>query len=334
MSLAYQDLFEKLNKSVKLLQKHSDFSYLESLLETGENLNDNGQVFVKDGFPTDELKAKLEKEYKRIQLVDFDPEEIRRAFQLALIKGSKEDYLQPNHQITPDSIANFIAYLVEIIVEPGEKFSIADLSIGTGNLLWTIFHFLKNDKRQITLSGVDNDELLLSIASMMSAIQGIETQLIHDDALQNLLLEPVDLMISDLPVGYYPVNEQANKFQTASDEGHSYSHHLLIEQSLHYLKDGGFGFFLVPYNLFETGESQVLLRHIRDVGHMQGFIHLNQTMFKNELSRKSILILQKQAEDSKQASEVLLAKAPEFTDTNQMKEFLGEINLWKKEQFN
>src|SRR5699024_3339760 len=261
-----------------------DFSYLESLLETGENLNDNGQVFVKDGFPTDELKAKLEKEYKTIQLDDFDPEEIRRAFQLALIKGSKEDYLQPNHQITPDSIANFIAYLVEIIVEPGENLSIADLSIGTGNMLWTIYHFLKNDKRQITLSGVDNDELLLSIASMMSAIQGIDTQLIYDDALQNLLLEPVDLMVSDLPVGYYPVDEQAKKFQTASEDGHSYSHHLLIEQSLHYLKDGGFGFFIVPYNLFETGESQALLRHIQDVGHMQGLIHLNQTMFKNELS--------------------------------------------------
>src|SRR5699024_1690677 len=201
-------------------------------------------------------------------------------------------------------------------------------------MLWTIYHFLKNDKRQITLSGVDNDELLLSIASMMSAIQGIDTQLIYDDALQNLLLEPVDLMVSDLPVGYYPVDEQAKKFQTASEDGHSYSHHLLIEQSLHYLKDGGFGFFIVPYNLFETGESQALLRHIQDVGHMQGLIHLNQTMFKNELSRKSILIIQKQAEDSKQASEVLLANAPEFTNTNQMKEFLGEINLWKKEQFN
>lgn len=333
MSLSYQELFEKIDESVELLSKNSEFSYLESLLETGENLNDNGNVFVNDGFPTEDLKSKLESVYQGIDLANFEPEEIRRAFQLALIKGSKEDYIQPNHQITPDSIASFIAYLIEIIVGPGQDISIADLSIGTGNLLWAIYHFLNSDKRQVKLYGVDNDELLLSIASMMSELQEIDTELIHNDALHNLLLEPVDLMISDLPVGYYPVDDHAEKFETSSDEGHSYSHHLLIEQSLHYLKDGGFGFFIVPHDLFETGESQALLRHIQNVGHMQGFIHLSQTMFKNEQSRKSILILQKQSEESKQASEILLANAPAFSDANEMKEFLGEINLWKKEQF-
>lgn len=334
MSLKEQELFEQINKSVEALQKHSEFSYLESLLETGENLNDDGKVYVKDGFPSEELKAELESIYNEIHLDDMNAEEIRKGFQFALIKGMKEDFLQPNHQMTPDSIASFIAYLIEMIVELDDSFSIADLSIGTGNLLWTIHNFLANENRTVALSGVDNDELLLSIASMMSAVQRISANLIHNDALQNLLLEPVDIMVSDLPIGYYPVDEQANKFQTSSEEGHSYSHHLLIEQSLHYLKDGGFGFFIVPYNLFETEESKGLLRYIQEAGHMQGLIHLNQSMFKNEQSRKSILILQKRSPESKQASEVLLATAPEFNQPDKMREFISEINVWKNEQFN
>lgn len=334
MSLKEQELFEQINKSVEALQKHSEFSYLESLLETGENLNDDGKVYVKDGFPSEELKAELESIYNEIHLDDMNAEEIRKGFQFALIKGMKEDFLQPNHQMTPDSIASFIAYLIEMIVELDDSFSIADLSIGTGNLLWTIHNFLANENRTVALSGVDNDELLLSIASMMSAVQRISANLIHNDALQNLLLEPVDIMVSDLPIGYYPVDEQANKFQTSSEEGHSYSHHLLIEQSLHYLKDGGFGFFIVPYNLFETEESKGLLRYIQEAGHMQGLIHLNQSMFQNEQSRKSILILQKRSPESKQASEVLLATAPEFNQPDKMREFISEINVWKNEQFN
>lgn len=333
MLLQGQELFKLIDQSVELLQKHSDFSYLEALLETGENLNDGGKVYVKDGFPTPELKADLEAIYAKIKLEEMDEEEIRRGLQFALIKGSKADYLQPNHQMTPDSIASFIAYLVELLVDLDDTFSIGDLSIGTGNLLWTIHNFLANEKRQIALHGVDNDELLLSIASMMSALQGIEPNLIHNDAMQNLLLEPVDLMISDLPVGYYPLDDHANKFKTSSEEGHSYTHHLLIEQSIHYLKDGGFGFYIVPSNLFETEESRSLIRHIQEVGYMQGMIHLNHSMFKNEQSRKSILIIQKKAEDAKQANEVLLATAPEFNQPQAMKEFLGEISAWKLENF-
>lgn len=316
-----------------LLQKGSEFSFLESLLETGENILDGGKVFVKGGYPTEEIKKELEKVYQQMSLEEMEPEEIRHAFQLALIKGMREDFLQPNHQMTPDSIASFIAYLIEIIVQPGNHMSIADLSIGTGNLVWTIYHFLNHKDRQIQLSGVDNDDLLISLAAMLSAIQDIDINLIHNDALQNLLLEPVDIMVSDLPIGYYPVDSQAEKFETANSEGHSFSHHLLIEQSFTYLNDGGFGFYIVPFNLFETEEGKVLLQFIQKYGHLQGLIHLNKTMFKNEQSRKSILILQKKAEHAKQADEVLLANAPEFSEAEEMKAFLAEINAWQEEQF-
>lgn len=333
MVISEKELFERIDQSVKALREESEFSYLEALLETGENLVDGGKVYVTDGFPDDDLKRSLEEIYHGVDLKQIEAEIVRRAFQYALIKGFKEDFIQANHQMTPDSIASFIAYLIEIIVQPDDNFTVGDLSIGTGNLLWTIHNFLARDERLINLAGVDNDELLLSIASMLSAAQGIQAELIHNDGLQNLLLEPVDIMVSDLPVGYYPVDTQAEEFETRAHEGHSYVHHLLIEQGLHYLKEGGFAFFIVPHNLFETEEGPTLLRHIQEVGHMQGMIHLNKTMFQNQASRKSILVLQKQSKNSKQAKEVLLANTPEFNDAEKMKEFLGEINQWKSEQF-
>ena len=323
----------QVDQSIALLQSGSEFSYLESLLETGENLLDHGQVLVRDGYPTESIKKDLEELYAKINLEDFEAEEIRQAFQLALIKGMREDYVQVNHQMTPDSIASFIAYLIEVLTDPGVDLSLGDLSIGTGNLIWTIHHFLNKDGRKIHVTGVDNDELLISLASMLSALQDIQAQLVHGDSLQNLLIDPVDVMVSDLPVGYYPLDQQAQKFETANREGHSYSHHLLIEQAFHYLKDGGFAYLIVPYNLFESQAGKDLLQFIQKHGYLQGMIHLNKAMFQNEVARKSIVILQKQSENSKQAEEVLLATAPEFNQAEAMKDFLADIHLWYQEEF-
>lgn len=333
MSVQENELFKQIDETVIILAKELNISYFEALIETSENLLDGGEVHVVKGLPTEKVKNKLENLYKEIHLNEFENEEIRRVFQLLLIKGTKEGYLQPNHQMTPDSLGTFIAYLIETITDLDSSFHLADLSVGTGNLLYTVYHFLNDEKRSIQLTGVDNDDLLISLASTSSALQQLEVQLIHDDALQNLLVEPVDIMVSDLPVGYYPIDDHAEKFNTSNKTGHSFSHHLLIEQGMNYLKESGFGFYLVPSNLFDTEEGSGLLSYIQSVGHFQGFIHLPKTMFQSERSRKSILIIQKQSENSKQAKEVLLANAPDFDQAEEMKQFIGELNLWKKNQF-
>ena len=41
----------------------------------------------------------------------MENEQIRKALQLAILKGMKESS-QPNHQMTPDAIGMFISYLV------------------------------------------------------------------------------------------------------------------------------------------------------------------------------------------------------------------------------
>ncbi|MDN6161736.1 MAG: class I SAM-dependent methyltransferase, partial [Atopostipes sp.] len=243
METKESQLFYTLDESSKLLVKELNISYLEALIHSAENLIDSGKVYDKENNLSEDLITELEEMYGKINLKDYKAETIRKSMQLALIRGMKEDYIQANHQMTPDSLGNLIAYLIEIIVKPDDNIHIADLSVGTANLLLTIHHFLSQETdRKIKLSGVDNDELMISTASTNSAIQKTTINLHYQDALSNLLLEPADVIVSDLPIGYYPLENRANKYKThfPEDDQISYSHYLLIEQSINYLKESGY----------------------------------------------------------------------------------------------
>lgn len=328
------DLFHTLDNSTKRLKEELEIPYLEALIHTAENLIDQGTVYNEENILPKELVEELAELYEEVELEAYEPEMIRQAMQIAMLRGMKEDYVQPNHQMTPDSIGSLIAYLIEIIVEPEGNIHLADLSVGTGNLLLTVYHFLNQAKnREMTLTGVDNDELMLSLASTNTTIQRTPVNLVYQDALTNLLVQPADIMVSDLPIGYYPVEDQLTDFQTRFTEKdkRSYSHYLLIEQAFNYLKDGGYGFFLLPSNAFDDESVSVLVKYLQEVGYVQGIIQLPREIFANEGSRKAVFVVQKKGANAKQMGDVLLSNAPDFKDFDAMKAFLGEITEWKKE---
>lgn len=327
------NLFHTLDQSTNILKKELDIPYLEALIHSGENLIDHGTVYNEEDLLSRKIVEELEALYKEIDLETFEPETIRQAMQIALLRGMKEDYVQPNHQMTPDSLGSLIAYLIEIIAEPQKNIHIVDLTVGTGNLLLTVSHFLNQvPNREISLSGVDNDELMLSLASTNSAIQRTPINLIYQDALTNLLLQPADVMVSDLPIGYYPAEETIKNFKThfTDENERSYIHYLLIEQAMKYLKEGGYGFFLLPSNIFNDEKVSVLVNYLHKVGYIQGIIQLPREVFANEDSRKSVFVVQKKGNTAEQMEEVLMINAPDFKDIEAMKTFLGEITEWKK----
>lgn len=329
-----ETVYHTLDQSSEILKEALQTSYLEALIESGENLLENQSARVIDGKPSEEAVKALNHLYTQLDLSEISPSEKRQGVQLAILKGMREDFIQANHQMTPDSIGSLMAYLVEIIAPPGEPpYHLLDLSVGTGNLIYTIYHFLNKEGKTINLSGIDNDDLLLSIAATSAALQELDVKLTLQDALSNLLTEPADSIVSDLPVGYYPIDEQAKRFETSFETGHSYTHFLLIEQGMKYLKEGGFGFYLVPSNIFESEEAKTLLSYIQKSGHFQGMVSLPKELFKSEQSRKSILIVQKKGEETQQAKEVLLAAAPDFKNISAMQELMTEITEWKKTQF-
>ncbi|EPI5827569.1 class I SAM-dependent methyltransferase [Enterococcus hirae] len=322
--------FEQNLKAIQLLQNALGTSFLEAYVENAENLIDNYQVRVVDGVPSEEIKQQISALYKELSQLSFEPEEWRRLSQLLLLKGSQTEHLQANHQLTPDSIGFLFVFLIEqLFTNKEEPIKILDIAAGMGNLLLTVLLNLSSAGYQAEGMGVDIDDTLLAVAASTSDLTQANVQYFHQDGLQELLIDPVDVAISDLPIGYYPNDQKAKEFLTNTTQGHSYAHHLLLEQVMKYVKPDGFGLFLMPSNFLETEQSEEVKRWFKEEGYLQGMIQLPDELFRNKQSQKSILILQKKGTKAKQAQEVLLVKLDSLKKPEKVTEFFKEFETWK-----
>lgn len=325
-----EQTFTSLKEAVALLQKELQVSYLDALIETGDNLLAK-EVHVEDGLPTAEIKTRLEELYANAQLAGLTTEQRRQVMQLLLLQAYKQEKIQANHQMTPDTIGFLVEYLLEKVLPKKQGLALLDLTVGTGNLLTAILSKLnQNGWPKIQAYGVDNDDTLITLASMATQIEQISVDLFHQDALDSLLLPKVDVVVSDLPVGYYPLNERVTQFKTRAKKGHSYVHHLLIEQAVNQLKPAGFGIFVVPKGLFESPEAKGLLDYIQANAYLQGMLNLPQDLFASKRGQKAILLLQKHGSGAKQAKQILLGDFPSFKHKEQFQAFLGQIDYWER----
>ncbi|WP_313539287.1 class I SAM-dependent methyltransferase [Enterococcus sp.] len=316
-------------EAIQLLQNALESSFFDSYVETIENFIDHYQVRVIDGVPDETTVARLQTIYEELKAVSLTAEEKRKLAQLLLLKGGQTERLQANHQLTPDSLGFLFVYLIEQLTNADDTTQILDLSVGMGNLLLTVLLNLQLAKRQVEGTGVDIDETLLAIAAATSEWTQAPMHLFHQDGLQDLLIEPMDIAISDLPVGYYPQDEKAGQFISAAPEGHSYAHHLLMEQAMNYVKPDGFGIFLMPSNFLETEQSDYLKKWLKEKVYLQGMIQLPDELFKQAHSRKSILLLQNKGEMSQQASEVLLVKLASLKEPKNITKLFEQFAAWK-----
>lgn len=319
-----EKLFTVFNMTADLLKEELSCTYLEALAETGENLF-QGAVF-QDGLP-EISKKRLEKAYSEISLENFSKEEIRKGFQLAILKGMQE-HIQPNHQMTPDSVGMFIGYLVDKFVDQ-KSFRLLDPAVGTGNLLSTVLN--QQENKQIDSIGVEIDETLIRLAYVNANLQKHAVEFFNQDSLEPLFVDPADAVICDLPVGYYPNDVRAADYQTKAAEGHTYSHHLFIEQSTRHVKEGGYMFFMIPNGLFESEQAPFLHAFIKKHLLVQGILQLPPSLFKNKKAAKSILIMQKKGEHVKEPKQALLAELPKLSDGPAVNRMLIKIDNWFRE---
>lgn len=98
-----------------------------------------------------------------------------------------------------------------------------------------------------------------------------------------------DVVTGDFPVGYYPNDARSHEMKLGFKEGHSYSHHLLIEQAVNSLKPGGLAFLIVPTQLFEGDNVEQLQKFIATESIMQAFLNFPTSLFKTEAMRKVYL---------------------------------------------
>ncbi|WP_406827455.1 class I SAM-dependent methyltransferase [Pediococcus inopinatus] len=329
-----EQLFNIIDESTETLMRELDTSYLDALIETGDNLI-SGEVRTENGKPSTIEKNNLEHFYSEANIKQLDPEVIRQAIQLAILKASQQDHIQANHQMTPDTIGMLFAYLLQELLQTSDVLTVFDPAVGTANLLTTIINdiYRNHADTKITGIGVDNDDSMLAMADINSRLQGLDIDLYHQDALDQLVFNAADVAVSDLPVGYYPIDHRVKNYETHSTEGHSYVHHLLIEQAMNHVVPGGFGIFLVPSNLFQTEQAANLLKFFKNKVYLQGFLNLPKDLFTNASLQKSILIMQNYGEQAKQVPQVLLGDFPSFKKQKEMKKFLAEIKQWHRQNF-
>ncbi|WP_374965631.1 class I SAM-dependent methyltransferase [Lysinibacillus sp. RS5] len=303
-----EKLFGMLNEHAEKLEKEHNTTLLEGILDGLEAWLDGEVNFSQDG---------------------ATKEDVRKAIQIAVLKGMRKGS-QPNHQMTPDTLGLLVGYFVEQIFAnrlETEKISILDPAVGTGNLLLTVMNLLDE---KIEATGVEVDELLIRLAAATADLTEQPVSLYRQDALQDLLVNPVDAIVCDLPVGYYPNEDVAIDYELCPSEGMSYAHHLFIEQSINYTKDGGYLFFLAPTHLFESEQSKQLHKYIQKHAWIQAIIQLPDTMFANKALEKSIVILQKQGADFKAPKEVLLAKVPNMQNKQALAMFFEKVKMWQE----
>lgn len=323
VSQTVETLFSIFDSSAVVLRKELDVTYLEALVETGDNLFE-GAILQEE--LSESAIERLNREYSTFNEETYKGEEIRKAFQLAILKGMKEG-VQANHEMTPDAVGMFMSYLFHKFMQGQNEITVLDPAIGTGNLMTTVFN---SAKEGLTMSGfgVEVDEVLIKLALVNANLQKHAIEFFHQDGLAPLYIDPVDAVVSDLPIGYYPNEIGASEYKLKADEGMSYAHHLFIEQSVKHTKEGGYLFFLVPNFIFESDQAPKLHAFIKETCFIQGVLQLPVSMFKNEKNAKSIFVLQKKGSNVTMPKQALLVELPKFSNMKAMENIMDQLNTW------
>jgi site-specific DNA-methyltransferase (adenine-specific) len=317
--------YELMLEASQLLQNALEQSFFEGYIENVGNIIQNYQVRTLDGVPDKQTKAQLEKLYQELQKLELTFADWRKVSQLVLLKGTVLESIQANHQLTPDSLGFLFSYLIEQLTGDQKDLILLDNAVGMGNLMLTLLLNLSLSGKRVKGYGIDNDNILLNIAAVNAELTQVDLQLFLQDGLQNADIESVDIVMSDLPVGYYPNDAYAQNFSVFAKEAHTYAHHLLAEKAMMYLKPGGFGLFLLPTNLLQTEQAALFEKWLRSEVYLQGVIGLPENLFKSKQIAKSIFILQKPGEQVKQ-QEVFATSLSSLTNVEEIKRFLLQFN--------
>ena len=307
-----EEAFGLLLENIQTIQNQLGTNFYDALIE---------QNAAYLGEAEDEL---IGKNNQRLRELDLTAEEWRRTFQFLFIKANQTEPMQHNHQFTPDSIGFLLTFLLDELVA-GQSASVLEIGSGTGNLAQTILH---HSQKQLDYLGVEVDDLLIDLSASMAEVMDSGISFVQGDAVRPQILKESQIIISDLPVGYYPNDAIAQRYQVASSEGHTYAHHLLMEQSLKYLAQDGYAIFLAPNNLLTSDQSPLLKAWLQDQASVVATIALPTNLFGNPNQAKSIFILQKKGHLS---GPTFVYALQDLQNSEDLQDFVNNFKNWKAE---
>jgi site-specific DNA-methyltransferase (adenine-specific) len=309
--------FTIIDQSSTYISQELHKSYLEALIDTTEHLFEKSIVVEL----TDEQYNHLNQLYQSFEAEEYTSEELRRAFQLASLKGIKEQSITGTG-ITPDTVAMFIGYMAKKLVKPTTIF---DPAVGSGNLLTCVMNQYEQGIQGV---GTEVDPTLVRLAYVNANLQHHQVELFHQDGLKPIYIPLPQLTICDLPIGVYPNQKVAQKYKLYQEDQETYTHHLMIEQCIRLTEEGGYMIFLIPNSLFTEPGAEYLRQLITEETYIQALLQLPESMFQEGSIYKSIFILQKKGEPIKKPKQTLMASLPTFSNHEKFTQTLTQINQW------
>lgn len=284
--------FEKIEQTYMLLLENVQEIQNDLLTSFYDALIEQNGSYLDGDIELDSVRQNNEK----LKALKLSKEEWRRAYQFLLMKAAQTEPLQANHQFTPDSIGFILTFLIDQLSKK-EHIDILEIGSGMGNLAETI---LNNTQKNVDYLGLELDDLLIDISASIADVMDAKVSFVQGDAVRPQVLKESDVIISDLPVGFYPDDNIATRYEVASRQEHTYAHHLLMEQSLKYLKSGGYAIFLAPNDLLTSSQSDLLKTWLQKHAQIVAMIALPEALFGNAAYAKTIFVLQKQEEQAVQ----------------------------------
>jgi len=284
--------FEKIEQTYMLLLENVQEIQNDLLTSFYDALIEQNGSYLDGDIELDSVRQNNEK----LKALKLSKEEWRRAYQFLLMKAAQTEPLQANHQFTPDSIGFILTFLIDQLSKK-EHIDILEIGSGMGNLAETI---LNNTQKNVDYLGLELDDLLIDISASIADVMDAKVSFVQGDAVRPQVLKESDVIISDLPVGFYPDDNIATRYEVASRQEHTYAHHLLMEQSLKYLKSDGYAIFLAPNDLLTSTQSDLLKNWLQKHAQIVAMIALPESLFGNAAYAKTIFVLKKQDEQAVQ----------------------------------
>jgi site-specific DNA-methyltransferase (adenine-specific) len=292
-----ETLYDVLDESATLLYERLKMPYLKGIVRTCENIIANS-ANTDDQEINDVLNQKIEK----ISHIEFQKEEIRKAFQYAVLKGLKHQKIS-NQMMTPESIGMLMGYLIQKLYDVNHL-RIYDPLIGTGNLITSIANQIDYD---VELIGVDNFGDSYELSQALFGMLSYGNQIFYQDTRTSSNID-ADVIISDF---------------SAVQQSEIYD---IINHQTKNIKDNGYFIFMVDNLFFEALNVKEFIKEINKRWYLFGMMILPEEVFKTQ--EKTILILQDKGKKFIQPDSFMMVEIPGFKDQEALANVIGQLNQW------
>lgn len=322
-----EELFGQTLEAVECLQEDLNVPLADALVETFDNL-ESGEIRVEMGAPDQKTVAELEERYAALDYKNWSKAQKEQVYGLLVLKAVNDDGRDANQMPTPPLLATVLTLFMDKLL-PKRKQVLLDPAVGSGNLLFSVDQQLaaqNHSEDRFDLVGLDNDEEMLNLADVAAHLAGLKADFYCQDALTGWPVKP-DVVVSDLPIGFYANDDNAKNFDLRTKEGHAYAHVLFVEQIVKNLAEDGFAFLLVPQNMLTGTVGADFMPWLASKVYLQAIVQLPSSLFQSKISQKSILIFQNHGQ-SKPPKEVLLTKLENLKKEESLVALNIKLNEW------